>query len=486
MRSNYRCTKGKQLPEKESHKISLLSDDDKLIIDKIESFVMDVSKGLDAKHINVIQKIEMIPRVQKSLDNNKSKLLERSKIISTLLEEESVIESHALYELKPFSNLNNGNGSHLCLRDILRLPVQCSREMMLQSLNEYFMDINSQINSIHRKMGDLINLNATLNNQLIDPEFDATNRYLNFKKQHNLYFEIDQNCRLLKISRKGAGPRFSVLYSHDGKKTVLDSRERRYLGVGGFARVKMSQDYDTHALYALKIQSTTRNNRPCLGELSQEVTNLSSVGMLHSFVVMQSRKKHYIAMPLISGRDLFVIINDTSTSPTKIFNIMLLCALEVQRLHDKNMIHRDIKFENFVYDEANDVCKLIDFAFLIHVNGDAVVSDPKFLGTAEYMAPEINQALSCRSLVCAYSKRSDIYAFGVMLSELASTLPPQIQLIAKEFMKPLAERPLTLNPFIDTVNNYFSTPFTSPDASPHASPRNSIDNMHKRPRLSMC
>jgi serine/threonine protein kinase len=56
-------------------------------------------------------------------------------------------------------------------------------------------------------------------------------------------------------------------------------------------------------------------------------------------------------------------------------------------LHGKNIVHRDLKLENILVDDRNNV-KLIDFGFSLFCTSQ----DQKlkiFCGTPSYMAPEI-------------------------------------------------------------------------------------------------
>ncbi len=96
--------------------------------------------------------------------------------------------------------------------------------------------------------------------------------------------------------------------------------------------------------------------------------------------------------------------------------IALDIAYALEYLHSKNIIHRDIKSSNVVISEPNHQLQatLIDFGISIK---ESKLTDERppykghYYGTLQWVAPEIlcNQK---------YSKRSDIWAFGMVLLEL--------------------------------------------------------------------
>jgi serine/threonine protein kinase len=81
----------------------------------------------------------------------------------------------------------------------------------------------------------------------------------------------------------------------------------------------------------------------------------------------------------------------------------------IQYLHTKNIYHRDIKLENIIIDEKNNV-KIIDFGF-----GTMNVSSKLlnfFCGTPSYMPPEI---VKKRDYL---GSSADIWSIGVLLYTL--------------------------------------------------------------------
>lgn len=80
----------------------------------------------------------------------------------------------------------------------------------------------------------------------------------------------------------------------------------------------------------------------------------------------------------------------------------------ISYLHDLGIIYRDLKPENIVV-HNNGYLKIADFGFAKRT--DAKEKTFTFVGTPEYVAPEIIQNLG-------YNKAVDYWAFGVLIYEL--------------------------------------------------------------------
>jgi len=85
-------------------------------------------------------------------------------------------------------------------------------------------------------------------------------------------------------------------------------------------------------------------------------------------------------------------------------------------LHENELIHRDVKPENILFDEqAGGLPKVTDFG--LAVADDRAADELARAGTPAYMAPEQVEGAS------DLDPRADLYALGVMLYELLSGEP---------------------------------------------------------------
>ncbi|WP_437841269.1 protein kinase domain-containing protein [Sorangium sp. So ce1153] len=176
----------------------------------------------------------------------------------------------------------------------------------------------------------------------------------------------------------------------------------------------------------------------------------------------------YLVTEHLDGEDLIELLNAEPILPAeRIVSIMRQLCSALQHAHDAGVIHRDVKPENIrvvprVDDEGAPIeqVKLLDFgtAKLLHDDGSgALAGAPRLavldedcgrlvIGTPAYMSPE-------QAAGQAVDARSDIYACGVLLFEMATgrlpfERPTPVALAAAHVDSP-PPRPGALHPEID-------------------------------------
>ena len=85
------------------------------------------------------------------------------------------------------------------------------------------------------------------------------------------------------------------------------------------------------------------------------------------------------------------------------------------KMHNKNVLHRDIKSDNILSSRDGGV-KLADLGFSVFLSNQEAYRKTK-RGTPNWVSPEIAQGVK-------YSKEVDVWAFGCFAHELATGYPP--------------------------------------------------------------
>ena len=109
-----------------------------------------------------------------------------------------------------------------------------------------------------------------------------------------------------------------------------------------------------------------------------------------------------------------------SEETVKIFTAQIFCAL--MYIHSQRIIHRDVKCENILISPSG-VLKLGDFGTALFLDDEdgVIESDGGFVGTAEYVSPEVlsNQAID--------SGACDLWALGCIVYKMIQGATPFFQ-----------------------------------------------------------
>lgn len=229
------------------------------------------------------------------------------------------------------------------------------------------------------------------------------------------------------LKKLGLPARFSII-KLNGKYYALymGYKRRKALGVGTFGAVKLVQDLATGEWAAIKIQSELgakgrhRAKEEVKNRGEQEFAMLAKAGQAQGAFESISPEKKYqysIVTKLAAGTELFVFCSNLAKSrrdlPTVTWlQIAASLCTNVIKLHEHQLVHCDIKGENFIYDQAKGQTSIVDFGYARPVIDDCEDKrEHSLVGTTGFIAPEIYER-------GAYSRKSDTYALGVSLLEL--------------------------------------------------------------------
>ncbi|KAJ4462625.1 putative Serine/threonine-protein kinase Nek1 [Paratrimastix pyriformis] len=126
-----------------------------------------------------------------------------------------------------------------------------------------------------------------------------------------------------------------------------------------------------------------------------------------------------IIMEYADGGDLFSFIRSTRGRPIserQILDWFLQISLAVKHLHDRHILHRDLKTQNVFLTRGRKVVKLGDFG-IAKVLGSQTKFAQTSVGTPYYLSPEI-----CEDK--PYNEKSDVWSLGCVLYEMATQKHP--------------------------------------------------------------
>ncbi|ELR17338.1 serine/threonineprotein kinase [Acanthamoeba castellanii str. Neff] len=188
------------------------------------------------------------------------------------------------------------------------------------------------------------------------------------------------------------------------KRTVQDFEFGKVLGEGSYGQVRAARDIATGLLLAIKILDkrhvVKENKVEQVKREKQILESLSHPNIIHLYGTFQDNNSLFFAMEYCPNGELhqhLKRLGSFNLECTQFYIAELVSALEY--LHSQGIVHRDIKPENMLLG-ANFHLKLIDFGTAKSVGPDQYARSTSFVGTAEYVPPELlNEHYSVKSCV---------------------------------------------------------------------------------------
>lgn len=208
-----------------------------------------------------------------------------------------------------------------------------------------------------------------------------------------------------------------------GHYTIIEA-----VGAGGMGQVYRARDERLERDVAIKILAPgTLGDETARRRFRREALALSRINHPHIATVHDfdtHDEVDFLVMELVTGTPLTERLSSGPVSEAEVVRIGMELARALAAAHDAGVIHRDLKPGNLRLTPDSRV-KVLDFglARMLKPSGEAAaaptartLNDGGFVGTIPYMSPEQVRGEEADA-------RSDVYATGAILYELATARP---------------------------------------------------------------
>ncbi len=194
------------------------------------------------------------------------------------------------------------------------------------------------------------------------------------------------------------------------------------VGRGGMGVVYRAEQVDLQRIVALKVISEENCKNKDFVELfvheARAAAKLNHPNIVQVYDVKKHNDLYYFSMEFVPGGSVQDLLNKQKKISIELSVPMILDAARgLEYAHKKEIIHRDVKPDNFMLSESNSI-KIGDLGLAQRL-GEKLSADDEnsVIGTPHYIAPE--QVLGKPA-----DYRSDIYALGATLYRMVAGFTP--------------------------------------------------------------
>ena len=229
-------------------------------------------------------------------------------------------------------------------------------------------------------------------------------------------------------------PNEKIICAACGSKIFLKDRYRaiKFLGAGGMGRNFLAVDEDTPSKRscvikqfcpAPKTAANTKSFDKAIELFNQEAIQLDRLGLEcpqipQLLAYLEQDKRLYLVQEFIDGQNLLKELAQNGTyNETGIRDFLADLLPVLKFIHDKGVIHRDLKLTNIMRRRMDGQLMLIDFGISKQLTGSMTDVSQTVIGTAGYAPPE--QMTFGESYPA-----SDIYSIGTTAIHLLTGIHP--------------------------------------------------------------
>ncbi|NWZ44246.1 NEK5 kinase, partial [Brachypodius atriceps] len=196
----------------------------------------------------------------------------------------------------------------------------------------------------------------------------------------------------------------------------------KQIGEGSFGKIFLAKGKMDNEPCVIKEINLTK--MPVKEKEASEKEVVLLAKMKHANIVtfyasLQEKNKLYIVMEYCDGGDLMKRINmqhGVLFDEDQILSWFVQISLGLKHIHDKKILHRDVKTQNVFLSNNGKVAKLGDFGIARQLNSTTEFAHT-CVGTPYYLSPEI-----CENR--PYNNKTDIWSLGCVLYELCALKHP--------------------------------------------------------------
>jgi RNA polymerase subunit RPABC4/transcription elongation factor Spt4 len=227
----------------------------------------------------------------------------------------------------------------------------------------------------------------------------------------------------------------------------------RLLGRGGMGAVYLARDLTLEREVAIKVVKTTAESTNLVDRFRREAKTAAQLSHpnivpLHAFGNIDGMP--YFVMGYVRGESLADRLRrDGRIREDEARRILAEIADALDHAHRQGVVHRDVKPDNVLLEDASGRALLTDFGIARSMtHGQTLTQHGSVVGTPHYMSPE--QAAGHASI----DGRSDLYSLGVMgYAMIGGRLPFEGTSSAEILSKHLTQQPPSLRSLAPTVSD---------------------------------